>query len=297
MSLKTDKNDTVGELICSPEHTLEQSKRRLQAVFPMNVLKRILNEVTTANKSVYGVTDVGLQRDSNQDTFLLLPETGIYVVADGMGGHNAGEVASLNIVKTMSKYFNSKCISEMRRGKRIEEKLTYAVLMAHDRIIELSETNADCAGMGSTVAVSFIHKNVLHTCHVGDSRVYVINSSGITQITRDHSTVAELVRQGKMSKEEARHSSLKNEVTQALGVSLSDGPEYNQTYELKEGELVLLCSDGLWDMLSDDEIRTIAIEEDSVKNACNELVQQANATGGEDNITVVLVKINGNGSH
>lgn len=297
MSLKMVKNDTVGKLIYSPERTLVQGKRRLQAVFPMNVLKRILNEVTTTNKSAYGVTDVGLQRDSNQDSFLLLPAPGIYVVADGMGGHNAGEIASLNIVKTMNRYFNSKCISEMKRGKRIEEKLIYAVLMAHDRIMELSETNADCAGMGSTVAVSFIHKNVLHTCHVGDSRVYVINSSGITQITRDHSTVAELVRQGKMSKEEARHSPLKNEVTQAIGVSLSDGPEYNQTYELKEGELVLLCSDGLWDMLSDDEIRTIAMEEDSIKNACNELVQQANAAGGEDNITVVLVKINGNGSH
>ncbi|MFC1712309.1 Stp1/IreP family PP2C-type Ser/Thr phosphatase [Candidatus Poribacteria bacterium] len=263
----------------------------------MNVLKKILNEVNTANKSAYGATDVGLQRDSNQDNLLLLPAMGLYIVADGMGGHNAGEVASLNAIKSMGKYFTSKHASEMKKGSKIKEKLEYAVLMAHDRIVEMSEAKAEYAGMGSTVAISFVHENILHTCHVGDSRVYVINPSGITQITRDHSTVAEFVRQGEMTREEARYSSVKNEVTQALGVSLSAGPEYNRTYELNEGDVVLLCSDGLWDMLSDDEIRTIVVEADTMKDACNELIQQANAAGGEDNITAILVQINGNGSH
>ncbi len=262
----------------------------------MNVLKKILKEVVTTNKLVYGATDVGLQRDTNQDSFILLSGMGIYIVADGMGGHNAGEVASLNAVKVMGKYFNSKHVWEMKKGKKIKEKLVYAVLMAHDRIVEMSEMKGEYSGMGSTIAVSFIYQNILHTCHVGDSRVYVINPSGITQITRDHSTVAELVRQGKMTRDEARHSSIKNEVTQALGVSLSVGPEYNRTYELNEGDVVLLCSDGLWDMLSDDEIRTIVVEGDTMKNACNELIQQANAAGGEDNITAVLVQINGDGS-
>jgi PPM family protein phosphatase len=262
----------------------------------MNVLKKILNEVTTSKKLAYGATDVGMQRDSNQDCFLILPEVGIYIVADGMGGHNAGEVASLSAIKSIGKYFNSKCVAEMKKGKRIKEKLTYAALLAHDRVMESGESKAEYAGMGSTIAISFVHKNILHTCHVGDSRVYVINSLGITQITRDHSTVSELVRHGKMTKDEARQSSMKNEVTQALGVSLSDGPEYNRTTELKDGDLVLLCSDGLWDMLSDEEIRTIATEENNVKDACNELIQQANIAGGEDNTTVILVQINANGS-
>jgi protein phosphatase len=261
----------------------------------MNILKKVLSEIKITDKSAYGSTDVGQQRETNEDCYLVLPSKGIYIVADGMGGHNAGEVASLNAVKSIGKYFTSQCVSDMRAGKRIEDKLAYAVLMAHEQIKAMSGAKAEYSGMGSTIAVSFIHKNILHTCHVGDSRVYVINSAGITQITRDHSTVGEMVRTGELTKEEARHSSLKNEVTQALGVSLTRGPEYNRTYELNEGDMVLICSDGLWDMLSDEEIQSIVMEGDGLKETCNELVHQANEAGGEDNITVVLVRINENG--
>lgn len=261
----------------------------------MNILKKVFREVGAANKSVYGATDTGQQRDSNQDCYLVLPQAGICAVADGMGGHKAGEVASLSTVKTINKYFTPKCVSEMKAGKHIKDKLTYATLIAHERIMQISGMKAECAGMGSTVAISFIHQNVLHTCHVGDSRVYVINPSGITQITRDHSTVGEMVRLGEMTREEARHSSLKNEVTQALGVSLPNGPEYNRTHKLDAGTLVLLCSDGLWDMLSDKEIQEIVMKGSSTKETCNELIQRANAAGGEDNITVVLTQVNGDG--
>ena len=219
---------------------------------------------------------------------------GIYIVADGMGGHNAGEVASLNAVKIISKCFTPKYVAEMKAGRRIKEKMAYAVLVAHERLMKMSEAKVECAGMGSTIVVSFIHNNILHTCHVGDSRVYVINATSITQITRDHSTVGELVRVGKLTREEARNSSMKNEVTQALGVSLPRGPEYNRTYELNKGDMVLICSDGLWDMLSDKEIHSIVMREKNMKSACNELVEQANAAGGEDNITVVLVQIGEN---
>lgn len=259
----------------------------------MNILKKVLREVGFTDKLAYGATDTGIQRESNQDSYLLLPNRGIYVVADGMGGHNAGEVASLSAIKTIGKYFTPKRTVEMQAGRRIREKLTYATLVAHERILALSNTKTEYTGMGSTVAISFINGNILHTCHVGDSRVYVINQSSITQITKDHSTVGEMVRLGKLTKEEARKSSLKNEVTQALGVSLSHGPEYNRTYELNEGDMVLLCSDGLWDMLSDEEILSIVTKGNSMKESCNELIDQANAAGGEDNVTVVLVQING----
>ena len=121
----------------------------------MNVLKKIINEVTPSKKLAYGATDTGIQRDSNQDSYLVLPDMGIYIVADGMGGHNAGEVASLSAVKAIGKYFNPKCVAEMKKGKRIKEKLTYAALMAHDRVLEASESNPEYAGMGSTLAISF----------------------------------------------------------------------------------------------------------------------------------------------
>jgi serine/threonine protein phosphatase PrpC len=257
----------------------------------MDILKRVFRR-SKAKELLYGSTHAGRRRDSNEDCYLLLPEVSTYIVADGMGGHNAGEVASLNAVKVMREYFTTERVSKMRndRGK-IKEEMIYAVMQAHEQIAEVSRTKAEYAGMGSTIAVSFIHDNVLHTCHVGDSRVYVVNPSGITQITRDHSTVAELVRIGEMTKEEARRSPLKNQITQALGIPSPISPEYNRTYTLNKGDVVLLCSDGLWEMLSDEEIQSIVTEGRAMEETCKRLIHQANAAGGDDNITVVLVQI------
>lgn len=247
------------------------------------------------NKLVYGTTNAGKQRNSNEDSYLLLPEKNIYIVADGMGGHNAGRVASLNAVMAVGGYFTPELTAEMKDDcRKIEKEMTNAVMKAHGRLAEISETEEEYSGMGSTIVVSFIHDNMLHTCHVGDSRVYIVNSSGITQTTNDHSTVAELVRLGKMTSEEARYSPLKNEITQALGCSASIKPEYNQ-HTLNKGDVSLLCSDGLWGMLSDEEIQTIVIEQKTMKGACKKLTRQANAAGGNDNITVVLVQTDGSG--
>jgi protein phosphatase len=241
-----------------------------------------------ANKPAYGSTDVGQQRDYNEDYYRLLPETGIYIVADGMGGHNAGDVASVNAVNSVAEYLTSQHILERRN--HAERIMIQAVTEAHEKLVEMSGTNTEYAGMGSTIAVSFIHDNVLNTCHVGDSRVYIINFSGITQVTNDHSTVAELVRLGKMTSGEARYSPRKNEITQALGAPISIDPEYNQ-HSLKRDDVVLICSDGLWNMVWDEDIWSIVIRRKNLKDACKELIQQANAAGGDDNITVILVQI------
>ena len=269
----------------------KMGKRLLQK----NILRKIFKRERRNSKQLaYGDTDIGKQREENEDSYLLLPERSIYIVADGMGGHNAVEVASLNVVKALGEYFNAKRVSEMKyKEESIEERLTNAIIKAHERVMEISGTNEEYAGMGSTIALSFIHEHVLHTCHVGDSRVYVINKSAITQITNDHSTVAELVRVGKMTKEQARQSPLKNQITQALGVPFPVKPEYNKTYTLNKGDVVLLCSDGLWDMLSDEDIHTTVMEGGSMESTCKRLIRQANEAGGDDNITVVLVRING----
>lgn len=258
-------------------------KRKLRKIF-----RRGTNEM---DDSVYAITDTGKQRENNQDYYLLLPEMDIYIVADGMGGQNAGEVASQNAVKIISKYFTRERVAEMRDDKKkVEGKLIHVIKRAHEKVWEMSGTKEKYFGMGSTVIVSFIHDNVLHTCHVGDSRGYVINASCITQVTNDHSTVAELVRVGEMTSEEARSSPLKNEITQALGAPIPIRPEYSQ-YKLNKRDVVLLCSDGLWEMLPDEEIQAIVMERESMKEACLELVRQANAAGGNDNITIVLARI------
>jgi len=262
----------------------------------MNFIKKIFGrEENDVKEIVYGSTDIGRQREENEDSYLLMPEMGIYVVADGMGGHNAGEVASLNVVTALGEYFTAERVSEMRDdGEKVKEKMLDAVIEAHKRVMTVSGTSEEYTGMGSTIAISFISENVLHTCHVGDSRVYVINRSSITQITNDHSTVAELVRVGKMTREQARQSPLKNQITQALGVPFPLNPEYNRTYALNNGDVVLLCSDGLWDMLSDEDIQAVVMDNESVEDACTELIHQANEAGGDDNITVILVQIGGN---
>ncbi|MBD3182576.1 Stp1/IreP family PP2C-type Ser/Thr phosphatase [Candidatus Poribacteria bacterium] len=263
----------------------------------MKILKDMFNRRTSKVKDIayYGITDTGKQRDKNEDSYLLMPEAGIYVVADGMGGHNAGEIASVNTIKVIKDYFNNGIISSMRQNRNtVSENLKRAVLMAHNEIIDLSQQEIGHNGMGSTIALSFIYNNILHTCHVGDSRVYVINDTGITQITSDHSTVAELVQSGKMTSEEARLSPLKNQITQAVGTPLIIEPEYNHTYRLKKDDMILLCSDGLWDMLSDNQIYIIVNRGKTLEKICKDLVYMANDAGGDDNITIVLLKIKTN---
>ena len=261
----------------------------------MKILKRILRRGTSGTgETAFGVTDVGNEPDDNEDCYLLLPEIGIYAVADGMGGHNAGGVASLNAVKIVGEYLVPERVSMMKHDEqRIKDEMVQAVTNAHEHIAEMSRTKKEYSGMGSTIVVSFIHDHTLHTCHVGDSRVYVVNGFGITQITNDHSTVGEMVRLGRMTRIEAIYSPLKNEITQALGAPFSVSPEYNQR-SLKKNDVVLLCSDGLWDMLLDDEIHTIIARRGTLKEAGRKLIQQANAAGGADNITVILIQINGN---
>lgn len=241
------------------------------------------------NDLAYGATDVGRKGDNNEDCYSLLPERDIYVVADGMGGHNAGDVASLNAVKIVGEYFTAGRISDMKgEREKIKENMINAVIEAHKEIARMSQTKAEYFDMGCTIALAFIHDHVLHTCHVGDSRVYILDQSGITQITNDHSHVWELVRAGQMSREEARHSPLKNQVTQAIGAHFPVAPEYNE-HPLNKHDKILICSDGLWDMLSDEEIHAIVITGSTPEATCKKLIEKANKAGGDDNITVVIL--------
>jgi protein phosphatase len=238
----------------------------------------------------FGVSDAGRNREINEDSFCLLPDFDIYVVADGMGGHRAGEVASSQAVRIIKEHFTPSCVAEMKKeSDKIQGELVAAVGKAHEGILNLSKTAEKYADMGSTVVLALLADGMLHTCHVGDSRAYVSSSPGLSQITQDHSDVGELVRAGKMTSEEARHSPLKNRITQALGAPFQPYPEYIQR-PLGGGDLVLLCSDGLWDMLSDAEIQDTLRKGGSLRKLCQRLIDRANDAGGDDNITVVIVR-------
>jgi PPM family protein phosphatase len=236
----------------------------------------------------FGLTDVGRIRDKNEDAFAILSDRYLYIVADGMGGHNAGEVASSEAVVAADAYFSAELVERMRREPdQIKPILKSALEEINRRVLQKSTENPAFARMGCAFIVAFANDNILHTCHVGDVRCYVCRDSGIVQITSDHTQVTELVRAGRMSPEEAERSPFRSILTRAIGGTDDISPEYN-SFALVDGDRVLLCSDGLWGMVPDKEIHSIVRKKADLGAICQELVDTANAAGGKDNITVVM---------
>ena len=261
----------------------------------MSILKKLFggrggqdSQAEDLFESVHGLTDVGLDRDNNEDYFLVDSLKNLFIVADGMGGHNAGEVASLNATEAVNDHLTPKILAEIKGDRiKINDELNDCLYIANQKILDMAENNVSCQGMGCTLVVALVERGALHTGHVGDARAYLCDANGINLLTTDHSKVMELVEAGQMTLEEARQSPLKNELSQAIGSPLPIIPDYNFT-ALKNGDKVLLCSDGLWDMLADEEICRIVNQAQPAKSICEELVKKANDAGGHDNITVVV---------
>lgn len=240
------------------------------------------------NDHLCAVTDVGKIRERNEDKFHVSEDGHILMVADGMGGHKAGEVASSIAVEAIAEFFTV----ERRRtlaaeGVTLETLLTEALEYAHGKVREAAQGRDDNRGMGTTLVLACLQGSRLYSCHVGDVRCYIQRGSTLEQITKDHSVVGALVRAGQLTPEQGRTHPNKNEVLQAIGLSDGINPEVN-VRELQEGDRVLLCSDGLWEALSDEEIFSIIGWEGTMRQCATQLVDRANQAGGYDNITVVL---------
>jgi len=261
----------------------------------MNILKKLFggrgkqeSPAEDLFESVHGTTDVGMDRANNEDYFLVNLPKNLFIVADGMGGHNAGEVASLNATEAVNDHLTPEILAEIKGDKiKINDELNDCLYIANQKVLDLAENNESYQGMGCTLVVALVERGALHMGHVGDTRAYLCDENGINLLTTDHSKVMELVEAGQMTLEEARQSPLKNELSQAIGSPLPIIPDYNFT-ALKNGDKVLLCSDGLWDMLADEEICRIVNQAQPAKSICEELVKKANDAGGHDNITVVV---------
>ncbi len=233
-------------------------------------------------------TDIGIKRHSNQDDFAILNLSDgacLTVVCDGMGGANAGDAASKKATEVIASFFER----SYRLGldpQGITALLQSAILSANIEIYDMANKNAELSGMGTTVVAAYISKAFVVISHVGDSRAYLINDE-VTQLTRDHSVVQSLIESGKLTPEEARVHPRRNVITRALGIEpeiLVDSDEYI----LNEGESLLLCSDGLSNFATRDEIREIFLK-NKPENMADALVNRANKNGGGDNITVVVV--------
>lgn len=234
----------------------------------------------------FSITDIGKKRKVNQD-FVYTSETSVgnlpnvFIVADGMGGHNAGDYASKVTVEVMVEQIGN---SFEKNPVRIFGK---AIDAANDRIRKKASECPELDGMGTTVVAATCMGRYLQVANVGDSRLYVVNHE-IKQITRDHSLVEEMVRAGVLGKEEAKNRKDKHIITRAVGAGGSVEPEYF-TVELEEGDIVLMCSDGLTNMLEDEEIRMILSSAGDLVEKAQELVDAANRNGGGDNISVILI--------
>lgn len=235
----------------------------------------------------FSLTDIGKRRKVNQDYVYTserpvgnLPN--VFIVADGMGGHKAGDYASKCTVETM--------VQEIRDSLEVnpEKILKRAIEVANERIIKLAAQNEDLSGMGTTVVAATCMGRFLRVANVGDSRLYVIGEK-ITQITRDHSLVEEMVRMGGLDREDARTHRDKNIITRAIGAADTVDIDFFSV-ELKQDEVVLMCSDGLTNMLEDEEIRMILNGQRDIVEKAEELVKAANNNGGKDNISVVLIE-------
>ena len=246
--------------------------------------------------TMVGITDPGMVRDHNEDCYLILPQKGLAILADGMGGHLAGEVASSLAVNVISRYLTDN-LSRTRKARKpadgfsAEAKMILkAVESANGTIYETSHSRPEFSGMGTTVVVAVFRANKLYVAHVGDSRLYRLRHGTLTRLTEDHSMVQELLRQGLITSEEARTSNARNLVTKALGVEATVHPDV-QEYTVQTGDKYLLCSDGLNDVLTDDDIQSILSHYGAdLEDAVHKMVMVVNAKGGPDNVSVVAVR-------
>jgi serine/threonine protein phosphatase PrpC len=249
-----------------------------------------------------GLSDVGLQREHNEDSYCILSKHRLFVVADGMGGHRAGDVASHMATTEITAFFDATSADgdgvewpaeEDARLTPDQNRLVSAVKLANQRIFQASVGNRSVQGMGTTVVGALFNRDDrnMHIAHVGDSRAYRVRGGDITQLTRDHSLLNDYLLVMPNMTDAQRERLPSNVITRALG--MQDGVPVDVSFEnVEPGDVYVLCSDGLNGMVSDDRILDIVHGADAdVETTAKALVAQANENGGEDNTTVVVVRI------
>ncbi|MFH1014719.1 MAG: Stp1/IreP family PP2C-type Ser/Thr phosphatase [Nitrospirota bacterium] len=249
-----------------------------------------------------GQSDKGVSRQNNEDNFCVDDDLRLFIVADGMGGAAAGEVASRMAVEIIRDHVKRSSAGNEpfvggydKRFSGASNRIASGIRLANQTIYEASQSNVKWRGMGTTVAAALLDGSKMSIAHAGDSRIYLIRTSSIIQLTDDHSIVSEQVKSGLLTKEEAEGSEVRNIITRALGSAPSVDIDLDEI-DIMDGDRVVLCSDGLTTMVTDNVILSTVAVSDEPDRACGALIDIANKNGGKDNITVALVYLFADGS-
>lgn len=234
--------------------------------------------------------DKGLVRKNNEDACFVVPGRSVYIVADGVGGNNSGEVASRTAVSEIARMVNNESMEQYRSPEEIFEFFTYIINDVNGKIYNLGMQSPENRGMATTIVMAYIRMSSAYIANIGDSRAYLFRGGKLGQVTRDHTYVNELVDKGVITQDEAKYHEQKNVITKALGTEHNAQPDFYKV-DLKTDDILMLCSDGLYGEVPEERIAEILQMDLHMNDMCTALIQAATDAGGRDNITVICLKI------
>lgn len=248
--------------------------------------------IMTYKLTAYGLTDVGLVRKNNEDLWAELPEINTFVLADGMGGHQAGEVAAYEAVIAFCEYMKKMLVDSPRTFtiSQMRSEIEYAIQRVNSKVYKMGYSDPELKGMGTTFCCLHLHADGLIRAHVGDSRIYRYRYNILTQLTEDHSLAREMIDMGQLDEEDVERFTYKNIITKAIGTEPYLDPSVH-VGDVKVGDLYLMCSDGLSDLLERREIAAILAAKTTLEETASQLITLAKEKGGHDNITVLLLEV------
>ncbi|MDF3003002.1 MAG: Stp1/IreP family PP2C-type Ser/Thr phosphatase [Bacillota bacterium] len=235
-------------------------------------------------------TDKGRKRGRNEDSLFVMPKEEIYIVADGVGGQNSGELASTMAVKGIAEYIKSRPLKGAENEDELRSYFLDCMRLVNDLIYQASKQSPENAGMATTAVLLYLNKRTAYFINIGDSRAYIYREGQISQVTEDHTYVNELVKGGSITRAEAENHPQKNMITRALGGDDKVLPDFYRLDTIK-GDIIILCTDGLYGEVTVEEICSMAAVTSSMSTLSRKLVERANENGGHDNITVICLKI------
>lgn len=235
-------------------------------------------------------TDRGNKRLNNEDSFFVMPKEGIFIVADGVGGHNSGELASRTAVTAIAEFIKANNIKEISNEEDIRGYFLDCLREANLRVYEMAKSNEENHGMATTVVLAYIHTDYCYMINVGDSRGYIVRNGEIKQITEDHTYVNELLKNGTIDEEIASAHPQRNMITRALGGEKSLSPDLYKI-QIEKGDVICLCSDGLYNEIPIDFLCETISSASNMNSLVKTLTNHANNNGGNDNITVICIRI------